>query len=570
VQLGLASLLVDIGNWEALRGALRATTTQTAQWPYTWQQRASMIRAQLALADREATDAARLIATIVKRAEQRGDPFLLAEVRTLRARLLAMQGQPEAALAELRGSIYQQIALASAQSYPLYRSRYAARALADLDAYLQLSHEFDPGPEAARERLNLLDQVRAAGDPTRVTNAVSTVDTPELGAARARLNEGLRRHWLPYADEPPEESSHKLLDALARVETALQTRSSDPARVGHEGALDPASSTLVVYLGEVKGFVWISRLDSLREVPIADPAALLGHADRLYQMLTDPASEIAAIEQLAAQLSATLGLDSEHSAQWVAALDPSLARIPPVLLLRADGKIPSIRQVASLLSAGGQSSECCQTMAINAFADPVVGAPSGSGPRRTTDLSRLPGSRREIRRIASDWPGAFSAHVGAEFSDVAVLSALQSPTTIVHLATHGLFDPRVVGLNSLLAIDGNNPSRLSIIGWNDILRTRIRSPLVTLGACNAGAGVAINYTHSVGLAQAFLAAGAGAVVAPTWPLDDLASEAFVAGFYAALAQGLAPDQAIARSQQTMRNSARYAHPFHWATMRYYQ
>ena len=73
---------------------------------------------------------------------------------------------------------------------------------------------------------------------------------------------------------------------------------------------------------------------------------------------------------------------------------------------------------------------------------------------------------------------------------------------------------------------------------------------------NASPGPFANYALRV--------AGAGAVVAPLWSVDDEAGSAFMRAFYDALADGASPAHAVAMAQDALARRASTAHPYYWA------
>ena len=83
--------------------------------------------------------------------------------------------------------------------------------------------------------------------------------------------------------------------------------------------------------------------------------------------------------------------------------------------------------------------------------------------------------------------------------------------------------------------------------------------LVILSACEA-AGTEARQPSLMGLAQAFVAAGAAAALAPTQPVRDADARAFTAAFYQALESTLGPrpaassDQAVARMRAALRQA----------------
>jgi CHAT domain-containing protein len=69
-----------------------------------------------------------------------------------------------------------------------------------------------------------------------------------------------------------------------------------------------------------------------------------------------------------------------------------------------------------------------------------------------------------------------------------------------------------------------------------------------------------------GLVQAFLLAGAQAVMATHWAVDDAATAGFMGNFYQELAKGVRPSLALQRAQTTAIATLlpQERHPYYWA------
>jgi CHAT domain-containing protein len=93
---------------------------------------------------------------------------------------------------------------------------------------------------------------------------------------------------------------------------------------------------------------------------------------------------------------------------------------------------------------------------------------------------------------------------------------------------------------------------------------RTRARLVTLAGCSTAGAHGVNLQGERGLATAFLAAGAGAVLGTLWPVEDDASAEFVTRFYRALDEGRAAAGALAQAQAGMRDSALGGDASRWA------
>lgn len=113
---------------------------------------------------------------------------------------------------------------------------------------------------------------------------------------------------------------------------------------------------------------------------------------------------------------------------------------------------------------------------------------------------------------------------------------------------------------------GRNPDRWSLLleGGDELQATHLQGaarnlgrarPLVFLNACRSGRG-GDSLTGIGGLAQAFLAAGAGAVVGSHWALRDEKAKTFAEGFYQAFLSGVP----IAEAGRQARLRVRAAFP----------
>jgi CHAT domain-containing protein len=71
----------------------------------------------------------------------------------------------------------------------------------------------------------------------------------------------------------------------------------------------------------------------------------------------------------------------------------------------------------------------------------------------------------------------------------------------------------------------------------------------------------------VGLARAFLYAGARSVVASLWPVDDRATSLLMDDFYTGLEDGRSKARALADAQRALLHDPAYGNPFYWAAFK---
>lgn len=91
--------------------------------------------------------------------------------------------------------------------------------------------------------------------------------------------------------------------------------------------------------------------------------------------------------------------------------------------------------------------------------------------------------------------------------------------------------------------------------------------LVNLAACDSALVRPDEGTEIDGIARAFLAAGASAVLGSLWPLDDDAARAFSAAFYDNLILTKEPGSALQATQLACKNGHHGSHmsvPRAWA------
>jgi CHAT domain-containing protein len=146
------------------------------------------------------------------------------------------------------------------------------------------------------------------------------------------------------------------------------------------------------------------------------------------------------------------------------------------------------------------------------------------------------------------WPKLKSAEVEAEtivaaYPPMAVVRPLWSevvsclegepPVDLLHVALHGQFDQQ--GLEDglvLLRIDEGGNTVAEFLTARQVRALRLEThPFIFLNACQVGAGNEVLGSYA-GMATSILRAGARAVIAPLWNIDDDVAAAITATFYA--------------------------------------
>ena len=152
---------------------------------------------------------------------------------------------------------------------------------------------------------------------------------------------------------------------------------------------------------------------------------------------------------------------------------------------------------------------------------------------------------------------------GEDATKEAVLQRIAS-VALVHIAAHGRKETGEI----LLAPDPQLGSRTPmeedyILKVSDVQAVELRARLVVLSCCHSGQGP-VSSEGVVGMARAFLFAGARSVLATLWAIDDEATMMFMKSFYQQLRRGESASVALQRAMKCLRDSRDFSAPKYWA------
>lgn len=233
---------------------------------------------------------------------------------------------------------------------------------------------------------------------------------------------------------------------------------------------------------------------------------------------------------------------------WAALQEPETGRY------LAQAYTLSLVPAAGALVAGSKPLEPRSDGPIRAL---VLGDPETAIP----GLPPLPAARREAESVARIL--GTKAEIGKQARESTLRGAAAS-LSLLHLAAHGEQDAKEPRASFLaLAPDAEQDGRLKMGEIFDELRLPKR-PLVVLSACQSALGRRSGGDEIEGMIRAFLYAGAGAVVATLWSIDDEASELLIESFYKNLVAGQSAAEALRGAQRMMIAHPKYGAPYYWA------
>ena len=189
--------------------------------------------------------------------------------------------------------------------------------------------------------------------------------------------------------------------------------------------------------------------------------------------------------------------------------------------------------------------------------NPIADLIHGDGTR----LWKLPSAKEEVDMIGKILDVMPLTGKGAWKNEV--LRRL-STVQLVHIAAHGRMKTGEIALSP-------NPSRESkipkdedyLLTMKDVLDAKLQAKLVVLSCCHSGRGE-IKAEGVVGIARAFIGAGARSVLVTLWAIDDEATLEFMKHFYQHLVKGKSASESLNRAMRCMRESEDFSEVKYWA------
>ena len=178
-------------------------------------------------------------------------------------------------------------------------------------------------------------------------------------------------------------------------------------------------------------------------------------------------------------------------------------------------------------------------------------------PRRYT---QLPGAEKEVKMIGQILN--VEPLMGKNATKDQVLRKLHS-VSLVHIAAHGSAERGEILLSPNLGSSKPPEEKDFLLTMKDVLDAKLNAKLVVLSCCHSGRGK-IKAEGVVGIARAFLGAGARSVIASLWEIDDDATLTFMKHFYEHLVKGQTASKSLHEAMKMMRESDEFNAVKYWA------
>lgn len=192
----------------------------------------------------------------------------------------------------------------------------------------------------------------------------------------------------------------------------------------------------------------------------------------------------------------------------------------------------------------------------------------GNPVEASKDYPALTHAGEEMERIKAQFPQHEVAVSGEKATPSSYISNHPANFAFIHFATHGTAS-ELSPLESaiILSADAENSFKLYA---RDIVKTHIQADMVTISACYGAGTRAYAGEGLVGLAWAFLKAGAHQVVAGLWEVDDRVAVNLMDDFYTAVQKQTPANIALRTAKLKLVDSdTTYSRPYYWASLQLY-
>ena len=194
----------------------------------------------------------------------------------------------------------------------------------------------------------------------------------------------------------------------------------------------------------------------------------------------------------------------------------------------------------------------------------LMGAPAEA----SKDFPTLAHAPEELKQVEEHFPRSEEQVVsGAAATPAAYDSSNPAQFRLMHFVTHGTASD-MNPLDSAIILSPS-PQGFKLYA-RDIIKTKIHPELVTISTCYGAGTRQYSGEGLVGLAWAFMRAGAHQVIGALWEVDDAANAELMDHFYTALARTGRPAAALHEAKLAMLHSNTFhKRPYYWASLQLY-
>lgn len=569
----LDALHDDAGRDEALAEADKLLQKGAAR---SSRARIATLRARVALREDRLKDASALLAQATALRQATREINELAAVRLLKARIERRAGREVSALAEIEKALAELQRAEQLPSSPVLAANLFDRRVELIDEAMDILLGREAPGEAALARAWALKwkYSRLPAAPTTAPadpNERELLD--ELRSKVAALS-GAERSGL---QQRPKTQPPEALAALARrveeIESLLDARevrehaSNAPAAMGLaevRAALQPTEAVVAISLGARTSGAWIVTRDAASWIALPSRKATFDATNAVLATLDN-----ASFDDLSRALSPLVAATAK--ARRVLVVPDGPTHLIPFAALRVDADRYWIDRSSITLLAGPLTAPAqLRPVSLTKGFPVVVWGASGEGAlamngevmRSGALLAALPGLSVERHLI--------ERALGAQRVSSGDPRVARTPSIdrawMLHVAGHGIADSRhpFASAFALEGKPGGGSDFATISGRSVQLGTKTPS-IVFVNICDGLAGRIYESQPPSSLAREFLDAGAGVVIATSWPIEDGRAARFAESVYRELESNSGDvAEALARAQRAAAHGRLGRLMRHWS------
>ncbi len=343
--------------------------------------------------------------------------------------------------------------------------------------------------------------------------------------------------------------------------------SSIPTSMDFRGLARREHAVLLSYwLGPERSYLWVAAPDGFRTVTLPAEPKIRALVESYTRAIQDPRSpelvHNAATHELYQTLIAPVRDLLPSGSRVIVVPDGCLHNLNLETLVTPANRFwiedAAVEIAPSLLLLGGGQHNR-RTEADSAL---LIGNAEPSDP----DLPPLPYASKEISGIADLYPNHREL-TGPEAKPKAYRAADPARYSLIHFAAHAVPNQDSPLDSAVVLSPGKDTAKLYA---REIVSIPLQARLVTISACRSAGTRTFSSEGLVGLAWAFLSAGAQNVVASLWDVNDQSTASLMESLYGKLRSGEAPDRALHEVKLDFaRAGGTRGKPYYWAAFQLY-
>lgn len=187
-----------------------------------------------------------------------------------------------------------------------------------------------------------------------------------------------------------------------------------------------------------------------------------------------------------------------------------------------------------------------------------------------TEYPELPRAGAQMANVAQHFPGIQQqVYQRDRATPAAYLASNPERFSHIHFVAHGTAS-RLSPLDSAIVLSKSASETDAFkLYARDIVQHPLHADLVTISACYGAGSRSYSGEGLVGLAWAFLRAGAHNVIASLWEVTDASTEQLMDRFYDEIDKGASSDAALRAAKLSLLHGGAFHNPFYWAPFQLY-